>query len=322
MSTKTASLGLAAGIAALLLTACVTRNAATPPAPCPGALAGQYPEFIDDRAIQEQLGETARKLKETAPALKDLAAAAPARLASCPDLLPQVRITPLESERIYAHCREGVLVFAWVGECPKCHKWHPHSLSSGFVVSQAGLAATCAHVLENARDDSVFVAMDGAGHIAPVIAVPALNKERDIAIVRLGGDQFAPLPIREDAAAGAPIRVISHPDNRFFVNTGGIISRYFIQRGKDNTRPAMAITAEFARGSSGAPVLDMRGNVVGMACATNSVNIAAEKEADRYQQMVMRICVPAVSLLETLGLKPPAPPAEVQKEDTHAPDAA
>ena len=64
----------------------------------------------------------------------------------------------------------------------------------------------------------------------------------------------------------------------------------------------MTITADFGRGSSGAPVLDARGAVVGVARKTKSIYHNSEDDAQRRLQMVLKHCVP-LQALRDLGLR-------------------
>jgi S1-C subfamily serine protease len=119
-----------------------------------------------------------------------------------------------------------------------------------------------------------------------------------------------------DPPVGAPIYVLSHPAGRLFTFTSGIVSRYSAHsraQGKDEhtdgaTLPGesrsrlMTVTADFGRGSSGAPVLDARGAVVGVARQTKSVYYHAENDTPRRLQMVMKHCASAQALYD-LGLR-------------------
>ena len=54
----------------------------------------------------------------------------------------------------------------------------------------------------------------------------------------------------------------------------------------------MAITADYAKGSSGAPVLNSKGEVVGMVSATNSIYYNKERGQNQNLQMVIKSCIP------------------------------
>ena len=62
----------------------------------------------------------------------------------------------------------------------------------------------------------------------------------------------------------------------------------------------MSVTADFAKGSSGAPILDLNGNVVGMVASTKSVYYDEENGLQKDLQMVMKNCVPAKCILDLI----------------------
>jgi S1-C subfamily serine protease len=83
--------------------------------------------------------------------------------------------------------------------------------------------------------------------------------------------------------------------------TKGDVSRYYLLRGKDKTAPRMAITADYAKGSSGGPVLNVRGEVVGMVSSTNSIYYTREKGQNQNLQMVIKSCVPVGAISKLLN---------------------
>jgi len=62
----------------------------------------------------------------------------------------------------------------------------------------------------------------------------------------------------------------------------------------------MAVTADFAKGSSGGPLLDACGNVAGMVASTTSIYYGTEKGQKDNLQMVLKHCVPAASILKLI----------------------
>ena len=166
-----------------------------------------------------------------------------------------------------------------------------NSSASGFAITEGGVIATNHHVVEN-NDGVALGAMDYTGKTYVVSEVLAASKADDVAILQLRDAKLTPLPLAMKAPVGTPVNVISHPDGRFFTMTKGDVSRYFVARSKTGQANRMAITADYAKGSSGAPVLDSTGAVVGMVSATNSIYYSKVKGHNENLQMVVKSCVP------------------------------
>lgn len=66
--------------------------------------------------------------------------------------------------------------------------------------------------------------------------------------------------------------MLSHPGNQFFTFTQGHVSRYTQNTIDGKLQRWMSLTADFAYGSSGGPVLDRFGAVVGMATVTANID--------------------------------------------------
>jgi S1-C subfamily serine protease len=144
------------------------------------------------------------------------------------------------------------------------------------------------------------VATTADGRIMPVLSVLAASEADDIAIVQLGGEGLQPVPLLADAPVGSKVCAISHPDSQYYTLTEGIISRYCVRTTKGAEVPLMAITADYAKGSSGAPILDECGNAVGMVASTISIYYTNEGGKKDNLQMVLKHCVPAASVLKLI----------------------
>lgn len=204
---------------------------------------------------------------------------------------------------LYENHRPSVLVIAGIFKCGRCNRWHARP-ASGFVISEDGKAVTNHHVMASGNDET-YVAMTGDGKVFAVKEVLAASEKNDLAILQLdvGDTKLKPLAISPNAPVGSNVNLISHPDKRFYTLTKGIVSRYFLidnPKKKLKNVPMMAITADFAKGSSGAPLLNDQGHVIGIVTSTVSVYYNDKDGDPRNLQMVFKQCIPAASLLELI----------------------
>ena len=165
--------------------------------------------------------------------------------------------------------------------------------ATGFFLTESGALATCKHVVANKRVKGMAV-MTRDGRVCPVRELLAVDPTNDVAIVQVEGKGFTPVPVAPAARPGSPVWVISHPLTRFYSVTAGIVSGYFVE--EDGTY--MDITADFAIGSSGAPVFNEYGAVVGLANFTSPIWAGGFFTA--HQQMVTKGCVPSAELLKLI----------------------
>ena len=249
------------------------------------------------------LHDTARLIDEgkTTP-LDTLRAGLARRSCALPLASPSPdEMTPAE---IYARCSESVLVLAGAWKCDKCDGWHV-TLSTGFVITASGAVVTNYHVVDN-KKHVTMVAMTHDGTVLPVKEVLAASAEDDTAILTLAaaGRRFQPVALSTDAPVGSPVSVISHPARRFYTLTRGIVSRYFLVRADEKRAvPRMHITADFARGSSGGPLFNERGAVVGFVKSTASIYYDVSDGKKDSLQMVFKECIPASQVLKLIEQK-------------------
>jgi S1-C subfamily serine protease len=206
-------------------------------------------------------------------------------------------ISPSE---IYSLNKEGVLCLGNIYKCDKCDNWHGN-IAGGFIISDDGLAVTNYHVMQNDKAGA-FGALSVNGQIYSIDKVVASSQKDDLAIVKLIGSNFKPVALRANAPVGSDVTVISHPEGRFYTVSRGIVSRYYLQRGgKEKGSNRIAITADFAKGSSGSPVFDNTGSVIGVVAATNSIYYNKVEGIERNLQMVVKSCIPTSSILKLLN---------------------
>ena len=217
--------------------------------------------------------------------------------------LPTLESAPLTGQQIYAQASESVLVLSKVFNCNRCTRWHDRS-SGAFAITEDGIVVTNYHVVAGAQDDErTIVATTRDGRVYPVKEVITANKVNDIAVLRLelpDGESLKPLKLANEAHPGETAYAISHPVGRFYTLTQGIVSRNAIVRAKDGRSERMFITADFAKGSSGSPILNGRGEIIGMVAATESIYYTQTQEEQKNLQMVFKNCVPSHSIRSLL----------------------
>jgi hypothetical protein len=216
--------------------------------------------------------------------------------------------------------------------CRECDEWH-FNAASGFCLDGDGAVATCAHVVapDVGMRESFLVTADLRGVVWPVEKVLAAAVAQDVCVLQTAERGAAGLPLRASVRTGERVVCYSHPDHQFGFFSEGIVARQFVARDvvpmpidatkakQPNapdaaaTKPAapgpllpwLHVTCDFCKGSSGAPILDTMGNVVGLAQSTTTV-IYDEDATPIDTQMVFKTASPAVAL--AVLLRGPAVP--------------
>jgi len=179
----------------------------------------------------------------------------------------------LDAESLYERVRPSVVVIAALEPDLETGELEV-AVASGFVIHPAGVVVTNFHVID-VPESPVLVAMTAGGSVHPVSEVLAVSPRSDIAICRLAGDHDLPaLALAAPARPGTRLLALSHPDAAFWSLTEGILSRFFVVREGGEPRTMFTTTADFAVGSSGGPLIDERGDVVGMVSSTLAIYAA------------------------------------------------
>jgi len=156
---------------------------------------------------------------------------------------------------------------------------------SGFVVDASGLVVTALHLVEDASQ--VSVAFPG-GHPQQADVV-GFDTDNDLALLRIGQSNLSPLGLGDSDAlkAGEEVIVIGYPfGDRLgtydVTVTRGIISAIRPQTGPRKL-PPIQVDAAMNPGVSGGPVLNMSGQVIGIAVSglsrASAVNFAGPVNA-------------------------------------------
>lgn len=228
------------------------------------AVAGGEEAFTGERAAVEAAAAVGRGVD-----LADLAAATATR----PDGRP-----------LYDSVVPAVVAVSSIHKCSRCADWHLGGGGSGWILSPDGLVVTNHHVIATEPAHRLGV-MTADGEVYAVTGVVAADPVGDAVVIRIDtrGRRLPFLRLGDAPACGTPVSVVSHPVGRYWCLTEGVVSRFHKQSpakgdlAAEGAPPAaaggakpvwMSITADYTVGSSGGPVFDADGAVVGMVSRT------------------------------------------------------
>ncbi|MCU0864439.1 MAG: serine protease [Planctomycetes bacterium] len=193
--------------------------------------------------------------------------------------LPPPNTQELAAPAIAMQARRTQLRVGWCYLCTHCDHWHT-AMGLGYALTADGAVATCAHALHlppMEMRDARLVAVTSDGVVHPVTAVLANHEGMDAAIVAIdlpsGTAPLVPLPLATDVRPGDSAFCWSRPlEQRDFFGTG-MVNRFYLDRdvdeehGRDSLTFLAAVRMDvdmpWAPGSSGAALLDQRGNAIG-----------------------------------------------------------
>ncbi len=149
----------------------------------------------------------------------------------------------------------------------------PTGVGSGFVFDKKGHVITNAHVVDDATK-VVVTFLDGRSYNAEVIGVDTFT---DIAVIKVNADLslLHPLSLGDSSnlQVGEPITAIGNPFGLSGSMTSGIVSQLgrLLPSGAGYSIPDVIQTdAAINPGNSGGPLLNMRGEIVGINTAIQS----------------------------------------------------
>lgn len=275
-------------------------------------------DFIDDAALKADFESRLTTLYQrgglptgakTADQLRKVAGSGKHPLPPAPSLPaatdPAALPTAANLSTAFASARSATLVLGHLYLCGKCDKYHAN-LAGGILLSADGLAITNYHVLDF-REAIVFGAMTDSGEVFAIDEVLSASKSDDIALVRLRGAKDLPhVPLQSKIESGDDLFVISHPDGHFYTLTKGILARKYLT--PKERAPRLQITADFAKGSSGCGIFNLRGELIGLVTSTSSIYYNESEGRKENLQMVVKAGVPAESIAKLFQAPTTAPP--------------
>lgn len=147
-------------------------------------------------------------------------------------------------------------------------------LASGFIVQADGYILTNAHVVEGVAQVEVELGEDGERLPARVVG---LDEASDVALVKVvAGRPLPTLPLGDSDRVQIAewVMVVGNPFGLAHTVTVGIVSHTgrsdVVPAGRDGCYDFIQTDASINPGSSGGPILNLRGQVVGIATAINA----------------------------------------------------
>lgn len=137
----------------------------------------------------------------------------------------------------------------------------PIAQGTGFLVRADGVIMTNYHVIETG-DTAVVKFPDDTAF--PVDGILAADKARDLAIIKIHGKTFRTLTLGDsnDIQVGEEVVAIGNPLSLESTVSNGIISG--VRSSKEQGWKLLQTTAPISPGSSGGPLFNMRGEVIGI----------------------------------------------------------
>ena len=139
------------------------------------------------------------------------------------------------------------------------------SYGTGFVLGEPGLVVTNAHVV---RGVTRVMVRTFEGALLASVEVLEADTRVDVAVLRVTGLSAAPLqPAPAEPAVGTRVLAVGHPRGYEFTVSDGIVSA----RRTLASHPGLELiqtTAPISPGSSGGPLVDLGGRVVGICSMT------------------------------------------------------
>ena len=224
--------------------------------------------------------------------------------------LPRSGSTPMSGPELYRKHMGSVLTVGKLMNCELDDCSNPQiSAATGFVIHSDGVVVTNFHVMSSllGEDNPLPIRMPPInaafaasydGEVYPITDVLATSVENDLAILKIDtkGRQFQPIPLGHAGEVGEDVYILSNPSQNFAFFSKGIVARYFDSR--RNGKPRLHVTADYAKGSSGGPLFDARGNLVGVVSLTHSIYY--DQKNQKNLQMVLKESIPVASLRELI----------------------
>lgn len=228
---------------------------------------------------------------------------------------PDIHLAPVSKEKltaseIFDKAKHATVIMGSAYLCPHCSHTHV-SNATGYIIATEGVVVTNYHVLRG------FVDMEGGNRPLSLLArtyegktygvkeVLYASEQDDLVVLKLDADQsFSALGLSSGARVGDDAYVLGHPRGMYYYFTKGMVNSKFQEqtggedRGEQKFSDVMTISADYAAGASGGPVLDVAGNLIGTVSSTRTFTYNDDASS---VQMIVKYAIPVESLRRLIG---------------------
>ena len=154
-------------------------------------------------------------------------------------------------------------------------------LGSGFIIREDGLIATCFHVIGQGRHFSVKLPDDVAARPTEIVAY---DRDRDLALIKVDRKGLPTLDIADSdkLTAAQPVLAVGNPLGFERSVADGVVAG---QRSIDDSE-FVQLAMPVEPGSSGSPVVDRKGRVVGMIAIKSGSSTAFAVPSNAFKPLV------------------------------------
>jgi len=170
-----------------------------------------------------------------------------------------------------------------------------HGLGSGVIIDQGGYIVTNAHVIANARHIDVVLPAGNGSHSRTVAAkIAGISRELDLALVKVDVSGLSPLPLADydQLRQGELVFAFGSPEGFKNSVTMGVVSAVARQRDADSPLIYVQTDAPINRGNSGGPLVNTKGELVGINTFIVSASGGSEGLGFAIPSAVVKLAVP------------------------------
>ncbi|MFD1165866.1 serine protease [Sphingobacterium daejeonense] len=220
----------------------------------------------------------------------------------------------LSPEEIYAQNKSAVLIVGRLNHANPELAPMADPIATAFFISEDGIAVTNRHVfgemiyskksvdsLKLSKDSSLYYVQNFEGEIFTIDKILAYSASNDVLIfkVNTGNKKVSFIPLGDPLPVGSKVFVIAHPEQNYYFLSEGIVAKNSKLVNPANPKQRqwrMTITADYAVGSSGGPIINSSGNLVGIVSSTS--NIYGSKTEKIPLQMVLKNAISVIAIKE------------------------